>query len=130
MKTSSAKQKGRRLAQRIAALLKNTFNLNEDDIFCNPGGVPGEDIKLSEKARVKIPFSIEAKNVEKLNIWAALEQAESENRKYKPLLVFSRNRSVDYCALKFEDLVSMLLQIKNLKDELQIFYEEKSGLEL
>ena len=117
MNTSSAKAKGRRLAQRIAKKILDTFkNLTENDIFCNPGGVPGEDIKLSDRARNIIPFSIESKNVEKLNIWAALEQAESENRKYKPLVVFSRNRSEDYCALKFSDLMSLLEDIQKLSE--------------
>lgn len=112
---ASRKQKGRRLVQRIAEKILETFSfLSKDDVFCNPGGVPGEDIKFSEKARLYIPYSIEAKNVEKLNIWAALEQAESKNRKYTPLLIFSRNRSDDYVALKFSDFINML---KNIQPE-------------
>lgn len=127
MKTSSAKQKGRRLQQRIAAFIRHIFNLSEEDVFSNPMGCQGEDIRLSDKARECFPFSIESKNTEKLNIWEALAQAESSNRKYKPLVVFSRNRSEDYCALKFSDFMLLLEQIKNLSRELEAKYEEEAG---
>lgn len=119
MKTSSAKSKGRRLQQRIAEVIRKTFGLSEEDVFSLPMSCQGEDIKLSEKAREYFPFSVESKNVEKLNIWEALKQAESGNRKYKPLLIFSRNRSEDYCALKFSDFVSILKQIIVLSEEVE-----------
>ena len=121
---ASCKQKGRRLAKRVAEIIRATFNLNEDDVYPTPGGVPGEDIKLSEKARQFVPYSIELKNVEKINIWSALEQAESKNRKYKPLLVFSRNRSEDYCSLKFQDFINILIELYQTKEEIK---ELKSG---
>lgn len=127
MNTSSAKAKGRRLQQRVAELIRIMFGLAEDDVSSTPMGVSGEDIKLSPAARKHFPFSVECKNTEKLNIWSALEQAESQNRKYKPLLVFSRNRSKDYCALKLKDLLLLLKQIKDLEDEVQGLYEEKAG---
>lgn len=117
MNTSSAKQKGRRLQQRIAAFIRQVFGLSEEDVFSNPMGCPGEDIRLSDKAREHFPFSIESKNTEKLNIWEALSQAESTNRKYKPLVVFSRNRSEDYCALKFSDFMLIMEEINNLRKE-------------
>ena len=34
-------------------------------------GESGEDIKMARAAREKFPFSIECKNVEKLNVWEA-----------------------------------------------------------
>lgn len=127
MKTSSAKSKGRRLQQRIAEVIRKTFGLSEEDVFSNPMGCQGEDVRLSDKARECFPFSIESKNVEKINIWEALKQAEGENRKYKPLLVFSRNRSEDYCALKFSDFLLLLAQIKKQEEEITGLYEEKAG---
>jgi hypothetical protein len=127
---ASRKQKGRRLAQRVAGFIRQVFNLSEDDVYNTPGGVPGEDIKLSEKARKLFGFSIECKNVEKLNIWEALEQAESSNRKYKPLVIFSRNRSEDFCALKFSDFMLLMEQIKLLTDEVNFLHEEKAGISI
>ncbi|MCK9428972.1 MAG: hypothetical protein M0R17_03040 [Candidatus Omnitrophica bacterium] len=121
---AASKSKGRRLSQRIAELIRTTFNLSEDCVYPTPGGVPGEDIKLSEKARECIPFSIENKNQEKLNIWSALKQAESDNRKHPPLLIFSRNHSEDYCALKFSDFIKLLKELKDTKDKLNMTNSE------
>lgn len=120
MKTQSAKSKGRRLQQRVAAALQAVLKLSPKDVFSTPMGTQGEDVKLSEAAREHFPFAIECKNTEKINIWASLEQAESENRDGRPLVVFSRNRSDDYCALKFSDLLMLLLQIKTLKEDNQV----------
>jgi hypothetical protein len=128
MNIQSAKSKGRRLAQRVALAIRTLFKLNEDDVYNTPGGVPGEDIKLSEVARKLVPFSIECKNTEKLNIWDALKQAENQNRKYKPLLIFSRNRSDDYCALKFNDFLLILKKISDLEEA--NIYESKAGSSL
>jgi len=130
MNTSSAKAKGRRLQQRVVELIRLLFGLAEDDVSSNPMGCSGEDVKLSPLARRHFPFSVECKNTEKLNIWAALEQAESQNRKYKPLLVFSRNHSKDYCALKLEDFMHILKQIKQLEDEVDGLHEEKAGVDI
>jgi hypothetical protein len=48
------------------------------------------------------------KNQEKLNIWDSLKQAESESRRGVPLLVFSRNNTGVYCALKLNDFIKLL----------------------
>ncbi len=76
-------------------------------------GVSGEDVQLSEAAVKKFPFSVEAKNTEKLNIWAALEQSETDNRDLTPLVVFKRNRSEVFCAMKFDDLLKLLKDNQN-----------------
>ena len=105
----SRKQKGRRLQQYIVDKIKELFpQLSDRDIRSTPMGVTGDDVQLSEKAAGLFPYSIEAKNVEKLNVWAALEQSSSDNRELTSLLVFKRNRSDVYCALKFDDFMSLL----------------------
>lgn len=72
-------------------------------------GESGEDIHLSPAARKLFPFSTECKNVEKLNIWSALEQAIMNAKDgHTPLVVFKRNRSKVYVALEFEDLLTLL----------------------
>jgi hypothetical protein len=109
MRTSSAKAKGRKLQAYVRNKLLELYpQLTENDIRSVPSGTQGEDIQLSEKAREVIPLSIECKNQEKLAIWAALKQSESENRDLTPLLVFKRNRSEVYCALKFEDFLKIV----------------------
>lgn len=109
MKTSSAKAKGRRLCQGVVSRLLGVFNgkLQDADFQVTSSGATGEDITMSPLARQMFPFSIECKNQESLNIWKALEQAKSNCKEHTPLVVFSRNRSEVYCALKFDDLLKM-----------------------
>jgi hypothetical protein len=65
--------------------------------------------KLSPAARNLFPYSVEAKNVEKLNIWSALDQAAENSREdSNPLLFFKRNRSKLYVAFEAEHLFELL----------------------
>tara|TARA_B110000046_G_scaffold158320_1_gene170226 strand:- start:3893 stop:4324 length:432 start_codon:yes stop_codon:yes gene_type:complete len=76
MKTQSCKAKGRRLQQLIVQDLLTRFpQLAEDDVRSTSMGANGEDVLLSPTARKCIPFSFEAKNQERLNIWGAIDQA-------------------------------------------------------
>lgn len=110
MRPSSAKAKGRRLQNQIRELILDAFpELHPDDVKSAIMGESGEDIKLSPAARNLFPYSVEAKNQEKLNIWSALEQAE-ENKKENttPILFFKRNRSKLYVAFEAEHLFNLL----------------------
>ena len=108
MRTSSAKAKGRRLAQKTKEMmLAAAPQLLPDDIVVTSAGDTGEDLKLSPAARQAYPFSIECKNRETINIWQAYEQACGHGD-YTPLLVFSRNRAEVMCTLKFEHLLELL----------------------
>lgn len=108
MKTSSAKAKGRKLCRLVADKILARFPLlHPDDVKVTSSGVTGEDLSLSPLARQKFPFAIECKNQEKLNIWAALAQAESNSRNHTPLLIFSRNRSKTYCVIEIDDFMAL-----------------------
>jgi hypothetical protein len=110
----SRKQKGRRLQQKIRDLIIQTFGLDPDDVRSTSMGAPGEDILMSPLAQSYMPFTIESKNQERLNIWDALKQAESNSSENRPpLVVFGRNRSDVYCALRFKDLLGLLKQLKS-----------------
>lgn len=112
MKTSSAKAKGRRLQNQIKfAILEHFINqLEEDDVKCAVMGESGTDIKLSPKAKKLFPYSVECKQVEKLNIWKALLQAEANVKEgTSPLLIFGRNRIPEpYVALKLSDFMKLI----------------------
>ena len=109
MKTSSAKAKGRRLQQRVASLLVESFTeLQPDDIRSTGMGQSGEDIQLSPLARTKIPYSFECKNQERLSIWSAIEQAEANASEYEPAIVFKRNRTKTYVAIRLEEFVELI----------------------
>lgn len=109
MKTSSCKAKGRRLAQKLKeTLLSWAPDLKEDDIQVTSSGAGGEDLKLSPVARTIYPISFECKNVEKLNLWSAYEQAQSNSKEHIPAVCFSRNRSEPMVALKLEDFLRLI----------------------
>ena len=109
MKPRSAKNKGKRLQNKIRDLILEKFNqLEPDDVRSVTMGDSGEDILLSPAARKLFPFSTECKNQEKLNIWSSLEQAESNSGNHIPIVIFKRNRSKTYVALEFEKLLELL----------------------
>lgn len=110
MKPRSAKAKGRKLQQEVRdAILDQFKHLEPDDVKCAIMGESGEDIKLSPAARRVFPYSVECKNVERLNVWDALAQCE-ENVKQGtlPLLVFTRNRTKRYVAIEFSEFLRLL----------------------
>jgi hypothetical protein len=118
MKTSSAKQKARRLQNATAEQFLDAFpDFTPADIHPAIMGESGIDIHLSQEARLKIPFGIECKAQEALSIWAALEQAEKNAAKEHlwGCLVFKRNGSETYAALRLENLLVLLrnAQTKN-----------------
>ena len=109
MKSRSAKNKGKRLQNNFRDLLLETFNqLEPDDIRSAIMGESGEDIKLSPAARKLIPYAIECKNQEKLNVWDSLKQAEENSGDYSPVLIFKRNRSKTYAVLNIEKFIELI----------------------
>ena len=110
MKPRSAKNKGKRLQNKIRDLILEKFNniLEPDDVRSITMGDSGEDILLSPAARRLFPFSVECKNQEKLNIWSALEQAEENSGDHAPLVIFKRNRTKTYAVLEFDKLLELL----------------------
>ena len=110
MKPRSAKNKGKRLQNKIRDLILEKFDskLEPDDVRSITMGDSGEDILLSPAARKVFPFSVECKNQEKLNIWSSLEQAEENSGKHTPLVIFKSNRSKTYAVLEFDKLLELL----------------------
>ena len=110
MRPQSCKSKGRRLQQRVAASILQTFpHLAPDDVVSTSMGAPGEDVRLSPLAREAVPLSLECKCVEKINVWACLEQCESNTPAgVTPCLVFARNRSKVYATLPWSELLRLL----------------------
>ena len=109
MKPRSAKNKGKRLQNKVRDLILEKFNqLEPDDVRSVTMGESGEDILLSPAARKLFPFSVECKNQEKLNIWKSLEQSETNSGKHTPIVIFKRNRTKTYVALEFKKLLELL----------------------
>lgn len=106
----SSKAKGRRLQQIVAKSFEEASGvLQSGDIKTAIMGEQGRDIILSPAAEQVIPFDIECKNVERLDLWGSIEQAETNASGERiPLLVFKRNRSDVYCVLKLDHLLKLL----------------------
>jgi len=114
VRAQSAKAKGRRLQQRVRDDLIMALDLPTEDVVSTSMGAGGEDLKLSAAARKVVPFAIECKNVEKLNIWTAIEQAKAHLRPHKgdrrhPLVVFGKNNSEPMACIPWSVLVQLLI---------------------
>jgi hypothetical protein len=109
MRAQSCKSKGRRLQQRVARSVLARFpHLTEDDVASTSMGANGEDVRLSPRARTVLPLSIECKCTERLNVWSALEQAQSNTPAgTTPCVVFSRNRSPTYAVLPWDCVLGL-----------------------
>jgi hypothetical protein len=91
IKTSSAKAKGRNLQKWVREKLIEELNIHPEDIESRSMGAAGEDLIMARAAREKFPLSIECKNVEKLNVWEAYEQAKSNAGNYEPIVIMKKN---------------------------------------
>lgn len=113
MKTSSCKAKGRKLCLETVEMILQVFpELEPGDLSVTSSGATGEDIRLSPRALKLLPLSIEAKNQERANFWAAFEQAKGHASKRGgetyPALVARRNRTEPLMVLRLEDFLRLL----------------------
>ena len=111
MKTSSAKQKGRKLQQWMRDLLIQKLGVHPEDIESRSMGSQGEDLIMARAAREKFPLSIECKNQESVNVWKAYEQASENSGEYEPIVVIKRNQSKPLVVIDAEYFVSMFKEV-------------------
>ena len=107
MKTQSAKAKGRKLQQWMRNLLIEKLEVHPEDIESRSMGAGGEDLIMARAARQKFPYSIECKNVEKLNVWEAYKQAEENSKDYEPVVVMKKNNHKTLVVLDAEHFVKI-----------------------
>ena len=114
MRPQSCKNKGRRLQQSVAKSIMDAFpELGDGDAVSTSMGASGEDIRMSPAARERVPLSIECKNVEKINIWACLEQT-TKNTPHgaSPCLVFTRNHSPVWAVVSWDLLIDLFRRVR------------------
>ena len=105
----SSKAKGRRVQNLVRDKLREKFtSLEEDDIKSAIMGTVGEDIVLSPAAKKVIPFSFECKNVERLQFWKTVEQAEGNSNGRTPVIVVKKNGRKPYIALPLDDWIELI----------------------
>ena len=106
----ASKAKGRRLQNYVRDMLRDIYTtLEPDDIKSQTMGMTGEDIVRSPAAKKVCAFSFECKNVERLQIWRAIEQSEDNNPDgSSPAIVFKKNGKQPYVAIPFTTFCDML----------------------
>ena len=124
MRPQSAKAKGRRLQQQFRDLLIEKLDIHPEDIESRSMGAGGEDLVMARAAREKFPFSIECKNVEKLNVWEAYNQAKENStpsrlsgNEYEPLVVMKKNNHKALVVLDAEKFVEICQKLNLSKQE-------------
>lgn len=76
-------------------------------------GASGEDVVMSPLARSVFPFSIEAKNQERVNVWDAYEQAKVNAPKdADPILFIKRNRSKPMVVMDAERFLYLISKLR------------------
>ena len=113
IKTSSAKAKGRNLQKWVREKLIEELNIHPEDIESRSMGAGGEDLIMSRAAREKAPWSIECKNVEKLNVWEAYEQAKSNCGDYEPIVIMKKNHKKPLVVVDAEYFIGLFKEDKN-----------------
>jgi len=62
---------------------------------------------MARAARQKFPFSVECKNVEKLNVWEAYEQAKSNSNDYEPIVIMKKNQKKPLVVVDADFFISL-----------------------
>jgi len=106
----ASKAKGRRLQNYVRDMLRDVYTqLHPDDIKSQTMGMTGEDIVRTPAAKEVCAFSFECKNVERLQIWKAIEQCETNRPDCSaPAIVFKKNGKEPYVAIPFTVFCDML----------------------
>ena len=116
MRTSSAKAKGRRLQQWIAEKISNLtgFQYGADcPIESRAMGQSGCDVRLERQVLDKFPFSVEAKNVEKVSLWASIDQAKANQIDGTDwLLIIKRNHRNPVAVMDCEAFFELLKKLR------------------
>ena len=115
MKTSSAKQKGRKHQQWTRDQIYQCFpHLETGDVESRAMGSGGEDIMLSPLARKCFPFSVECKSYKSFAIYGVMEQAKANCPKgSEPLAIIKGDRKQPLAVLNAEYFFKLIKAIAN-----------------
>lgn len=117
----SRKQKGRKFQQDIRDDIIDIYpELTEHDVRSTSMGAQGTDILLSKEARDMLPFAIECKRKEAMNVHGDFIQAKEHAKKEKllPLLVSKRNHESALVHLEWDVFKVILTRLNTVESEL------------
>lgn len=108
MKPASSKAKGRRFQQYVRDVLLKAFpSLTQDDVRSTSMGNQGEDIQLSQAARILIPYQIECKAKAKSQVHTLYEQATLHG-KSEPLLIIKKDRDIPLAVVSLAHFIELM----------------------
>jgi len=122
LKPQSAKAKGRKLQQYVRdRILQHFPMLEEDDVKSTGMGQSGEDVQLSPKARVVLPWAVECKSRASFAVYKDYDQAEAHANKRpgtEPILVIKQNGDIPLAITSLDNLLQLYRMIRELQEDL------------
>lgn len=106
-----SKQKGKRGEREVANILKRYgYEARRTAQYCGSTGDASDVIGLEG-------YHIEVKNVERLNLWKAIEQSRHDameaGKKEVPVVVFKKSRTSWQICIEFEEFLKILQNHQN-----------------
>lgn len=108
MNPRSAKNKGKRLQNEVAKIIREVFKLPESDVKSTTMGEGGRDIQLSQKAKDIFPFSVECKSLQRMAVYRLWEQSVANAGELIPLLVIKEDRSKPLVCMELNTFFHLL----------------------
>jgi hypothetical protein len=106
------KQKGKQLENKVASLIRSWLRIKA----VRMAGSGSLSHLKSDIYSPTLPFSVECKNTEKLNLWKAWGQARRDKGFKKPLLVYSSEFRPIMAILELEDLLDLIKELNDYKE--------------
>ena len=118
IKVSSAKAKGRKLQQTVAAMIADCLNIRsgkDELIESREMGQSGTDVKLYGEALERFPYAIECKWQETWSLPAWIKQAKENTSDKMPhwLLFVKKNRHEEVVILDAEHFFELMNVVDN-----------------
>ena len=115
---ASRKAKGRRLQQAVRRDLVDRLGIDPGDILSTGMGQSGCDLYLSPAARERFGFGVECKAQERIALpeWWKQCTRNAEAEGLAPLLVLKQSRREALAVLRWEDLLSLLSEVRTLRE--------------
>lgn len=96
------------MQQLVRELILSLFlQLEPDDVRSTSMGVTGEDIQLSPKARLHIPYQIECKSKATSAIHTYYKQAKSHGN-HEPLVIVKMDRDIPLAIVSAEHFFNLI----------------------
>ena len=105
----SRKAKGHRVEDLICQRIIEAFSLSKEDVRRPIGSENGADIKMSNKARAKFPYSVEIKARKSFDtLYNFLNQAARHDPKLIPLVILKGDYKEPMAVINFDYFLSLV----------------------